>query len=224
MTVIYCDGCNVPIQRCECAEREKARLEALRPPTEAEKQVRLEAEAREQARRIEEREAIERVYLGGLRAVSEFTLEKFRGKKAIEMCTDFPKQSLYIFGPTGSGKTHLATGLIRRLGGIVRKPTGILRELRSCSDADAEIQFLEHISHCYLVIDELGIEKLTEWAITSLYEIIDRRWMDCPGALIVTANVSLNDLSKKIGDDRITSRLNGMCKIIKLTGDDGRMK
>lgn len=161
--------------------------------------------------------------LGGLRAYQDFTLDNFRDKKAAEACAVYPKQSLYLFGPTGCGKTHLGTALLRTYGGIVLKPMEMLRRLRACESADNESALLDDYGAAPLLIDDLGVEKLTEYALQVIYEVIDRRWMSAAGGLIITSNLDLDALSQKLGDDRIASRIAGMCRVVRLTGEDWRL-
>jgi len=47
-------------------------------------------------------------------------------------------------------------------------------------------------------------EKTTEWALQTLFVIIDRRYRNMVKT-IITSNLSLNEISEKIGD-RIASR------------------
>jgi DNA replication protein DnaC len=206
MPVEYCNKCDYPTAHCQCdalAAQEKRRAETIR-------KARYKADC---------------ARMGGPRAVAEFTLDKYRNKVAIENCAGYPKQGLFLFGPTGCGKTHLATALVRKYeNGRVVKPTDILRKMRACEKATQEEALIDSYASGALVIDDLGIEKTTEFAATTLYEIFDRRWMTDPSGLIVTSNVGMNDLAKKIGDDRIISRIAGMCKTVKIEGADGRLK
>ena len=64
----------------------------------------------------------------------------------------------------------------------------------------------------------------TEYSMSIFYEILDGRLMQKQNGLIITSNLSLNELAVKMGDDRITSRIAGMCRVISLGGDDRRMK
>ena len=73
-----------------------------------------------------------------------------------------------------------------------------------------------------LILDDLGAEKTTDWALQSLYIIINKRLSE-ELQTIITSNLSLDELRDKIGD-RIASRIAGMCKIVKLTGRDRRLK
>lgn len=196
----FCPVCQYPTWACECAllRREKAAAQ------ERSKQAEI-------------------IRLGGLRAYQDFTLAKFRDKKAAAACADYPKHSLYLFGPTGCGKTHLGTALLRVYGGVVLKPMEMLRRLRACESADAEGKLLEFYGAAPLLIDDLGVEKLTEYALQVIYEVVDRRWMAAAGGLIITSNLDLDALSQKLGDDRIASRIAGMCRIVRLTGEDWRL-
>lgn len=197
----YCPECQYPVEVCQCA-RERAELAAVK------------------ARR--ERGEIAR--LGGLRAYRDFTLELFRDKKAAAECAVFPKQSLFICGPTGCGKTHLGTAILRQQGGTVLKPMEMLRRLRACESADDESALLEAYGTFPLLIDDLGVEKLTEYALQVIYEVIDHRWMNAAGGLIITSNLDLDGLSRKLGEDRIVSRIAGMSKVIALSGTDWRLR
>jgi DNA replication protein DnaC len=202
MSVEYCEKCHYPLIKCQCSEiterAGKEHIAALQRETAA---------------------------LGGALAARMFTLENYANKKAIADCEGYPQQGLFLYGPTGCGKTHLATALVRKQPfGRVFKPTDILRQMRGCESAREEDALIKGLATGPLVIDDLGVEKITEFAATTLYEIFDRRWMADCGGLIVTSNCGLNGLAAKIGDDRIISRIAGMCKVVKIEGRDGRLK
>jgi len=163
--------------------------------------------------------------LGGLKAYEQFTFEKYTNKSAIDKCAGFPNNNLYIWGKSGTGKTHLATAIIRGMpNATVYKPAHIFRKLRM-KDGAEEQSIIDGIAKMpVLLIDDLGVEKKTDFSISMLYEIIEQRDMNYQKGLIVTSNLSLGALAERIGDDRICSRLAGMCKIIELTGEDHRIK
>ena len=72
------------------------------------------------------------------------------------------------------------------------------------------------------MIDDLGAEKTTDFVRQTLYYIVNEREQnELP--IIVTSNYTLKDLAAKF-DERISSRLAGMCKQVKLTGTDRRVK
>ena len=195
---------------CECENiaREKKRSEARR--------------------RQEESEA-----LGGLRAVEMFTLERLtvtdHNARAIMLAKEFDrnKHNLYLYGPTGTGKTHIASVAARKFIGktSVRtvKLVDLARTIRSCRSAVEESDVMTcYIQSGVLIIDDVGVEKGTEFNVGLLYELIDKRYLNKPGGLIVTTNLSLDELAQRLGEDRTTSRLAQMCKgrICNLTGEE----
>lgn len=168
------------------------------------------------------------------KAFYEFTFEKFvltKGtKEAYEAAKSFnPKtENLYLWGSCGIGKTHLiysiARKLIDKMSVEIIKPPELVRQLRGKEGADEEQEIVAYSEIECLLIDDMGVGRATEYNATLLYEIIDRRYMGYRNGLVITSNLSLQDLGKKLNDDRLTSRLAGMCKIVKMSGDDWRLK
>lgn len=163
--------------------------------------------------------------LGGIKAYESFTLDNYANKAAISMCDGYPDINLYIWGAAGVGKTHLATAIVRQFGNaILVKPQHIFRKLRGLKSGEEEQAVIDKLaSKVYIVIDDLGVEKSSAFSLSSLYEIIESRDMNYVKGMIVTSNLSLAGLAEKLGDDRITSRLAGMCKIVEITGGDHRL-
>ena len=75
-----------------------------------------------------------------------------------------------------------------------------------------------------LVLDDLGVELSTDWAYQTLYLLVGHRYNEMLDT-IFTSNISLEELSKKWQDTRITSRIEGMCgaNIYEVEGDDKRI-
>lgn len=72
----------------------------------------------------------------------------------------------------------------------------------------------------YLIIDDLGAEKPTEYVRQATYYLINHREMHLLPTFITT-NFSLDYLDENL-DPRISSRIIGMCKVIRLEGRDRR--
>lgn len=207
----WCPKCNHGMQPGEPCENCRAVEEAAR-----------QAEIAKKAHDIKR--------LGGLRAYEDFTLEKLDSKfynvaRALELAKG--SGNLYIWGSRGTGKTHLATALVRRKDyGLLVKPQNMLRLMRDrFYDSKREANGIEFfVSHRLLCIDDLGTEPLTPHTRSLLYEIIDGRWLNKKTGMIITSNFSPDDLATQLEADRIASRIAGMCKIIRLGGDDRRIK
>jgi len=104
------------------------------------------------------------------------------------------------------GKTHLAIAVCRRW--LARGEAAryayvpeMLDDLRASYDNDSEGSFKSKFYHLcnvpLLVLDDLGVEKPSDWAIEKLNSIVHLR--DVNGLyLMVTTNVPLNDLPPRI--------------------------
>ena len=164
--------------------------------------------------------------LGGPRAYKEFTRARYDRAEHLSKCAAYPQINLFLWGAAGVGKTHLGTALIREQNNYwIFKPQEISRMLReNLTDVEAEGKIYSDIISCpHLLIDDIGTEKKTDFLYSAMYEIIDGRYMQESGGLIITSNLSLDHLAARFGDDRLTSRIAGMCKIIEMTGKDRRL-
>jgi DNA replication protein DnaC len=84
------------------------------------------------------------------------------------------------------------------------------------------IERLSKVRVC--VFDEVGFEPTTEFSSRALYEVINSRMLDNRNGLVVTSNLSLEQLASRLQDDRLTSRLGGLCgaNVIELMERDRR--
>lgn len=140
-----------------------------------------------------------------------------------------PKQSLYLFGETGTGKTLLASIITQefaRVGGsvIFGDVPSLLSRVKATFDTGGTQELINRYQDCdLLVLDDLGAGQTTDWSVGMLYEITNARYaMD--KRLVVTSNFNLDDLEKRlvvkdkagkvtdeITSNRIVSRLTQMC-------------
>jgi DNA replication protein DnaC len=153
--------------------------------------------------------------------------------------------SFYITGAVGSGKTHMAVAIMKHyICGreiyyddkqkvyrfkIDKDPIFVvvpelLLHIRSCFDSntkDVEREVIEkYASTPFLILDDLGTEKTTDWALQTLFIIINRRY-NAELPTVITSNLALALLADILGE-RIASRINGMCLYVELDGKDRR--
>jgi len=139
-------------------------------------------------------------------------------------------QSLFIHGPTGTGKTIVSIFLyieikkklyLEKSDATVSfvKTSEVFNGLKASFDDPtvSEQDILTALSEVdYLIVDDFGSEKPSDWMLSIFYLLIDRRYEGLK-TTIFTSNHSLKEIAVKFGDDRITSRIQRMCKIIKKT-------
>ena len=222
--LIYCSICKTPKEKiypfmggykrfpiaCKCREEEMERKK-------------LEEEKMERLRRIE------RLRCVGMQdeRMQQYTFENDKGYcskmyLARNYVDNFEKlkhegRGLLLWGPTGAGKTFfaacIANALIEReisvymtnFSTVINKLTGIFSDEKNAFISDISSKEL-------LVIDDLGIERSTEYATEQVYNVIDTRYRSGK-PMIVTTNISLNDLKnpKDLMHKRIFDRVLEIC-------------
>ncbi|TDO91304.1 replicative DNA helicase loader DnaI [Halanaerobium saccharolyticum] len=139
-------------------------------------------------------------------------------------------RGLIIEGPIGSGKSYLlgciANALIDR--GIQFRYivySDLLQQIRSTYNQNNpetdEKQILSTVQQIpVLLIDDLGTEKATEFASSTLYQIIDRRYRE-EKPIILSTNYSIKNLKNRfpVMGERIFQRLLEMNKYLELAGN-----
>ena len=134
------------------------------------------------------------------------------------------KNLIYLNGKSGTGKTHLALGIIRRLGGEIITSLELCITYDSCRDFNSSmtrIQFLKKLcNQKVLVIDEAGkgIEKIEK---EILPYIINEFYNDSSKILIFTGNEKNEDFIKLIGESS-ADRFRGNGLYISLVGESYR--
>lgn len=160
-----------------------------------------------------------------------------------EASTFLSKSSLYVHGATGTGKTHLMSALCREWldqnGERLEKletwemdawcdiklitTSDLFTDLRrAVSQGSDSIQITDRLRQVpCLILDDIGPEQSTPYALGELYGLIDWRYRKLKWTCL-TSNLSLRELGMKLGD-RIVSRLVEMCQVIELKGGDRRV-
>jgi len=131
-------------------------------------------------------------------------------------------ESLYLFGGAGSGKTFLATMILKKrwknnlLGMFISYPEFIFSVQTDYENKVELVDKYKTFEGC-LIIDDFGAEKMTDFVRQVSYLIINYREQNRL-QIIITSNFTLDEIDQYV-DRRISSRIGGMCRIIKITGD-----
>ena len=146
-------------------------------------------------------------------------------------CTFVAKREVvYLVGPSGVGKSHLAQALGHRAcmaGHTVTYTSAhnMFRQLRaSRADRSFDRTMLRYTNPDLLIIDDLGLQPLKQDEPQDLYEVIRHRYER--GAMIITSNRSTKEWYPLFGDQLLASaamdRLLHHCHVVELKGDSYR--
>jgi len=170
----------------------------------------------------------------------QLTFENFKITKDNEEIYNLVKSFLsnengiYLYGKAGRGKTHLLLACYNKL-----KDSGksvkfiivpnLLIDIRKTyahinTEDTTEADILNScVEPEYLFLDEL--REKGEFCFQILFVILNQREAQHKNKIFITSNYPLKDIAKL--DDRISSRITGMCSqknIKELTGKDWRIK
>jgi DNA replication protein DnaC len=156
---------------------------------------------------------------------------------------------LLLTGSIGVGKTHLAVGMLQALvaergaRGLFFDYRDLLKQVQNSYNRSVDVTELEVLQPVFeaevLVLDELGASKPTDWVWDTVAHILNTRYNDRRTTIITTnyanlppgggeltgarAAVREETLGDRIGE-RMRSRLQEMCVVVEMTGEDFRQK
>jgi DNA replication protein DnaC len=138
-------------------------------------------------------------------------------------------RGLWLYGSVGTGKTTLAMLVSKaaldagRAVAIYSLPR-LLAEIRATFEADGDgsyVSFLDRLAAVDLLhIDDVGAEKTSEWVLEQLYAIVNARYEE-ERSIVITTNLERDELAAQI-NERTVSRLEEMCTVVPLFGEDAR--
>lgn len=176
-----------------------------------------------------------------LSSFSTFDLSYYTGadRRTMEKILDFTKQyaeqfnehsgSIFMFGDTGLGKTHLSLAAANRIlergyGVVYDSAVNILRKI------EQEHFSREHSSEMInlvmntdlLILDDLGTEYQTPFYSSTIYNIINTR-LNADRPTIISTNLDFDGISRRY-EKRVVSRIVSAYTCLEFKGDDIRLK
>ena len=140
------------------------------------------------------------------------------------------KENIFLLGPVGVGKTHIAQALGHiacRMGHdvIFTKAATMFRYLHGGrADQSWERRIKQYISVDLLILDDFGLKPLTQFQSDDFYEIINERYMK--RSTIFTGNRTVEDWHKLFPDPVIANsamdRIAHNAHQITMTGESYR--
>jgi DNA replication protein DnaC len=152
---------------------------------------------------------------------------------------------LLFVGPPGTGKTHLAVGLLRALATrkgakvVFAEQRELLKDLQATFDGGAgrtEADVLAPILEAeVLLLDDLGAGRTTAWAQDVMHDVLAHRYNRKLPTLMTTnratgddddtetPNADVPTLKDRLGD-ALMSRIYEMCRVIPVTCEDFRRR
>ena len=212
----------------------------------------IDLEVQEQKKNEHYREIINQFYSQNYisKRLKDYNFNNFKvtdsNKNEVEIAKDYTKKctenkqenGLIITGNTGVGKTHLAASISNEL--IKEDKIVLMGRLSSLLDmiketfkdnSKSENELIELFSNTdMVVIDDLGTEKISQWALDKLYTIIENR-NENKLPIIITTRFNKESLlhrfyqsNDKELSNAIIQKLYRMCYGIELKEDDKNQK
>lgn len=235
--LVYCGKCGsrkqlrvkfgdkTHVVRCVC-KCESKELEEKKRQEEYEEQMR-------RINRLKEASMMDKKY-------REVTFEKYEvreeNKKVFEMAKKYAdrfqdmykkNQGLLLYGPVGTGKSFTAACIGNYLLNNAKPVimTSFVKILQDIWENDREAEYITILnSASLLIIDDLGTERETDYALEKVYNIIDSR-ARANKPMIITSNLELNDMMEceDIRKKRIYDRILECCYPMYVGGKSFRM-
>ena len=227
--LIYCAKCHTPRQ---CVIYHGDRI--VTPPVMCDCQRIAEEKAEAAFQKRQEEFRIERMKASGLqdRYLHDYTFANDKGynpeiEKAQRYVTEWAMMKencigLLLWGNVGTGKTFIAACIANALiekgvSVLMTNFSKILNSLSAMFDVDRN-KFIESFNrYSLLIIDDLGIERNSEFALEQVFNVIDSRYRS-KKPLIITTNLTLDELKhpKDLAHARIYDRVLERCVPLKV--------
>ena len=227
--LIYCAKCHTPRQG-----RYTLQGRVFMPPIRCKCQQKLYNQEETKRKLLEKQAEIERMKASGLqdKALYDYTFDKDNGinpemayaHKYVENWEDMKANSsgLLLWGNVGTGKSFFAGCIANALleKGVPVLMTNFSRILNTLTGMHFEDrnQFIDSLNrYSLLIIDDLGIERNSEFVLEQVFNVIDSRYRS-KKPLIVTTNLTLTELNNApdVAHRRIYDRILERCAPIRI--------
>ena len=144
-------------------------------------------------------------------------------------------KGLFLHGEKGTGKTKLAAIIANERAGagkpvLFASVPDLMADIRASFDGGKTAETVQAVKETpFLVLDDLGAEKMTEWVGEQLFCIVNHRYNTSnysPTQII--RHMATVDRGGNVIDDmqgqRIMSRIYEMCERVEIRGADWRMR
>ena len=142
---------------------------------------------------------------------------------------------LYVHGPVGAGKTYNAAAIAcalaqRGCDAIFSSALDILTNIQETYDSgsSSKREMERYLSCGMLVLDDLGKESNTRWALTTLFTLVNARY-ERMLPMVITSQYTMGGLRDRLAQrgeretaEAIVSRLAETCMDVTLAGGDRR--
>jgi DNA replication protein DnaC len=227
--LIYCSKCNAPRQR-----RYELQGKILIPSIRCKCQQEIFEQEEAKRKLYEKQMEIEHLKTSGLqdKALYDYTFDKDSGinpemtlaRNYVANWDEMKAKSsgLLLWGNVGTGKSFFAGCIANALleKGVPVLMTNFSRILNTLTGMHFEgrNQFIDSLNrYSLLIIDDLGIERNSEFALEQVFNVIDSRYRS-KKPLIVTTNLTLSELNNTtdIAHRRIYDRILERCVPVRI--------
>lgn len=142
------------------------------------------------------------------------------------------RENILLVGPSGTGKTHLATALGRAACAAGRKVrffrvTELITLLLEAKEERQLLRLRQQLAKLdLLILDELGYVPASKAGAELLFDIIATAYER--NSLILTTNLPFENWTEVLGNERLTGaaldRLTHRCHILETTGESYRLQ
>ena len=142
------------------------------------------------------------------------------------------RENVLFVGPSGTGKTHLATALGMAACGQGKKVrfwrvTELITALREADDDRHLLRLRGHLAKLdLLVLDELGYVPASKAGAELLFDVIATAYERT--SVVLTTNLGFEQWTEVLGNERLTGaaldRLTHRCTIVETAGESYRLQ